>query len=186
MRFLSGCLAWQLLVASRGVMRLPTTFSVRADLHIYFPPTRTTTPIQICRTLATINKLGLQHSSHVKGALLAKITMRALCGLAMLAAAAEVVRDVAPGGHHGMVLLALHELHEVAEEAAGDGDGATQRVLRSVRLKLSIAFGALVFAGFELVEDLYSLGAHTGVAMIAATHVLKSVTMLRSVNKKGL
>lgn len=135
--------------------------------------------------MAKINKLGLTHSSRVKGALLAKITMRALCGLAMLAAAAEVVRDVAPGGHHGMVLLAVHELHEVAEEAAGDGDGAAQRVLGSVRLKLSIALGALIFAGFELVEDL-SLGAHTGVAMIAATHVLKSVAMLRSVSKRGL
>ena len=79
-----------------------------------------------------------------------------------------------------MVLLAIHEVHELLEEA--DWDPSHHKALHSATLKFVIAGGALACAVAELVEDLVP-GAHHGVALLAASHVWSSIGLIRAARK---
>jgi len=131
---------------------------------------------RLCRTLATIESKAMGEIKGLKRMVVAQTTMHVLCAGALIAAGYEVWTDLKPGGHHGMVLLALHEVHELAEEA--DWDPKHHRALHSATLKFVIAGGALACAIIELVEDLKP-GAHHGVALLAASHVWASVGLIR-------
>ena len=73
-----------------------------------------------------------------------------------------------------MVILALYELQEVIEDAAGPGSrGRFGRIIHYRPLKLALALGALGAAGLELSEDLRP-GAHHGVALLAGVLVVKT------------
>ena len=124
---------------------------------------------RLCRTLATIEDKAMHELPSLKKMLVAQTTMHILCAGAVVAAGWEVWNDLKPGGHHGMVLLAIHEVHELLEEA--DWDPKHHKALHSATLKFVIAGGALACAVAELVEDLVP-GAHHGVALLAASHVL--------------
>mmetsp|Transcript_27236 Transcript_27236/g.83947 ORF Transcript_27236/g.83947 Transcript_27236/m.83947 type:complete len:222 (-) Transcript_27236:36-701(-) len=123
--------------------------------------------------LADLENLALESMGRLRRFLRSRATVRWLSGLALIAAGWEVVNDLKPGGHHGMVLLALHELHEISEEAIGASAGLLGRLLRLKGLKLGLSLGALGFAAVELVEDLLP-GAHHGVAVIALANVIKN------------
>ena len=82
--------------------------------------------------------------------------------------------DAKVGGHHGMLILALYELQEVIEDAAGEGSrGRFGKIIHFRPLKLALALGALGAAGLELSEDLRP-GAHHGVALLAGVLVVKT------------
>ena len=74
-----------------------------------------------------------------------------------------------------MVILALYELQEVIEDAAGENSsrGRFGRLIHFRPLKLALALGALGAAGVELSEDLRP-GAHHGVALLAGVLVVKT------------
>ena len=88
--------------------------------------------------------------------------IRRLSIAALFAAAWEVYQDLRPGGHHGMVLLAAHDLVDTGTRAST----RLARFLGSRWLKLTMALVALGFAVVELVED-FLPGAHHGVAVLA-------------------
>ena len=88
--------------------------------------------------------------------------IRRLSFAALFAAAWEVYQDLRPGGHHGMVLLAAHDLVDTGTRAST----RLARFLGSRWLKLTMALVALGFAVVELVED-FLPGAHHGVAVLA-------------------
>ena len=72
------------------------------------------------------------------------------------------------------IILALYELQEVIEDAAGEGSrGRFGRIIHYRPLKLALALGALAAAGVELSEDLRP-GAHHGVALLAGVLVVKT------------
>ena len=82
--------------------------------------------------------------------------------------------DAKVGGHHGMLILALYELQEVVEDAAGEKSrGRFGKIIHFRPLKLALALGALGAAGVELTEDLRP-GAHHGVALLAGVLVVKT------------
>ena len=135
---------------------------------------------RLCRTLATIENKAMHELPSLKKALVAQTTMHVLCAGAVVAAGWEVYNDIKPGGHHGMVLLAIHEVHELLEEA--DWDPKHHKALHSATLKFVIAGGALACAVAELVEDLVP-GAHHGVALLAASHVWSSIGLIRAARK---
>ena len=135
---------------------------------------------RLCRTLATIENKAMHELPSLKKALVAQTTMHILCAGAVVAAGWEVYNDIKPGGHHGMVLLAIHEVHELLEEA--DWDPRHHKALHSATLKFVIAGGALACAVAELVEDLVP-GAHHGVALLAASHVWSSIGLIRAARK---
>ena len=132
---------------------------------------------RLCRTLATIEDKAMHELPSLKKMLVAQTTMHILCAGAVVAAGWEVWNDIKPGGHHGMVLLAIHEVHELLEEA--DWDPKHHKALHSATLKFVIAGGALACAVAELVEDLVP-GAHHGVALLAASHVWSSADNSRA------
>ena len=73
-----------------------------------------------------------------------------------------------------MLILALYELQEVIEDAAGPGSrGRFGRIIHYRPLKLALALGALGAAGLELAEDMRP-GAHHGVALLAGVLVVKT------------
>ena len=74
-----------------------------------------------------------------------------------------------------MLILALYELQEVIEDAAGENSsrGRFGRIIHFRPLKLALALGALGAAGLELSEDLRP-GAHHGVALLAGVLVVKT------------
>ena len=72
-----------------------------------------------------------------------------------------------------MLILALYELQEVIEDAAGGSRGRFGRIIHYRPLKLALALGALGAAGLELSEDLRP-GAHHGVALLAGVLVVKT------------
>ena len=72
-----------------------------------------------------------------------------------------------------MLILALYELQEVIEDAAGESRGRFGRIIHFRPLKLALALGALGAAGVELSEDLRP-GAHHGVALLAGVLVVKT------------
>ena len=135
---------------------------------------------RLCRTLATIEDKAMHELPSLKKMLVAQTTMHILCAGAVVAAGWEVYNDIKPGGHHGMVLLAIHEVHELLEEA--DWDPKHHKALHSATLKFVIAGGALACAVAELVEDLVP-GAHHGVALLAASHVWSSIGLIRAARK---
>ena len=135
---------------------------------------------RLCRTLATIEDKAMHELPSLKKMLVAQTTMHILCAGAVVAAGWEVYNDLKPGGHHGMVLLAIHEVHELLEEA--DWDPKHHKALHSATLKFVIAGGALACAVVELVEDLVP-GAHHGVALLAASHVWSSIGLIRAARK---
>ena len=135
---------------------------------------------RLCRTLATIENKAMHELPSLKQMLVAQTTMHILCAGAVIAAGWEVYNDIKPGGHHGMVLLAIHEVHELLEEA--DWDPKHHKALHSATLKFVIAGGALACAVAELVEDLVP-GAHHGVALLAASHVWSSIGLIRAARK---
>ena len=101
-----------------------------------------------------------------------------MCLTAIVTSAWEVYKDARldakVGGHHGMLILALYELQEVIEDAAGEGSrGRFGRIIHYRPLKLALALGALGAAGLELSEDLRP-GAHHGVALLAGVLVVKT------------
>ena len=105
-----------------------------------------------------------------------QITRKILCAGALLAAAAEVKKDVAPGGHHGTFLLSFQELTDLFAHLF-DGTPALGAFLSSTALNVSIAAGALACALVELVSDLRP-GAHHGVVILALSSALKSANAL--------
>ena len=73
-----------------------------------------------------------------------------------------------------MLILALYELQEVIEDAAGEGSrGRFGKIIHFRPLKLALALGALGAAGLELAEDMRP-GAHHGVALLAGVLVVKT------------
>ena len=74
-----------------------------------------------------------------------------------------------------MLILALYELQEVIEDAAGEkhSRGRFGKIIHFRPLKLALALGALGAAGVELSEDLRP-GAHHGVALLAGVLVVKT------------
>ena len=143
---------------------------------------------RLCRSLAQLEGLALRAEGGGRGARLRRALVNprllsALCYLAIGASAYEVWEDLEPGGHHGALLLSVSELHEVAEEAAGEGQALIQRLLENRLLKLGLAGGALAFAALELAEDILP-GAHHGVALLAAGHVLKALGEWREAGTK--
>ena len=71
-----------------------------------------------------------------------------LCLAAIVTSAWEVWKDARLdakiGGHHGMVILALYELQEVIEDAAGEESrGRFGKIIHFRPLKLALALGAL-------------------------------------------
>lgn len=144
---------------------------------------------RLCRSLAQLEGLALKsgdagRGSRLRRALVNHRLMSALCYVAIGASALEVWEDLEPGGHHGMLFLSVNELHEVAEEAAGEGRALIQRLLENRLLKLGLAGGALAFAAFELAEGFFPLQAHHGVSVLAAGHVLKSLGEWREARNK--
>ena len=99
--------------------------------------------------------------------------IRNLSVAALFAAAWEVYQDLRPGGHHGMVLLAAHDLVDTGTRAST----RLARFLGSRWLKLTMAVVALGFAVVELVED-FLPGAHHGVAVLAAANCVAGVAEL--------
>ena len=99
--------------------------------------------------------------------------IRNLSVAALFAAAWEVYQDLRPGGHHGMVLLAAHDLVDTGTRAST----RLARFLGSRWLKLTMALVALGFAVVELVED-FLPGAHHGVAVLAAANCVSGVAEL--------
>eukprot|EP00629_Pelagomonadales_sp_RCC1024_P015960 CAMPEP_0119294388 /NCGR_PEP_ID=MMETSP1329-20130426/47890_1 /TAXON_ID=114041 /ORGANISM="Genus nov. species nov., Strain RCC1024" /LENGTH=175 /DNA_ID=CAMNT_0007295277 /DNA_START=134 /DNA_END=658 /DNA_ORIENTATION=- len=77
-------------------------------------------------------------------------TLRALSAFALVAAAVEVVADLKPGGHHGLLLLAIFELFETSEGALSDSKSWLKGVVYSHGTKLVLAAGALACAAVEL------------------------------------
>ena len=132
---------------------------------------------KLCRKFAGLEKIALKakkNESWLRRTLINHGTMRALCFAAIGGSAFEVWKDFAPGAHHGVLLLSVHELHDVLEDAAGEGASLFQRLLENRLLKLGLAAGALAFASFELVED-FVPGAHHGIAALALAHILKTM-----------
>ncbi len=108
----------------------------------------------------------------------APITLPLVCLTAIVTSAWEVYKDARldakVGGHHGMLILALYELQEVIEDAAGEGSrGRFGKIIHFRPLKLALALGALGAAGLELAEDMRP-GAHHGVALLAGVLVVKT------------
>ena len=99
--------------------------------------------------------------------------IRNLSVAALFAAAWEVYQDLRPGGHHGMVLLAAHDLVDTGTRAST----RLARFLGSRWLKLTMAVVALGFAVVELVED-FLPGAHHGVAVLAAANCVSGFAEL--------
>ena len=99
--------------------------------------------------------------------------IRNLSIAALFAAAWEVYQDLRPGGHHGMVLLAAHDLVDTGTRAST----RLARFLGSRWLKLTMAVVALGFAVVELVED-FLPGAHHGVAVLAFANCVAGVAEL--------
>ena len=138
---------------------------------------------RLARTFAGLEGLALSvragletRAGFLQRALLNHRTLRLLCVFAMVASGYEVWEDAKPGGHHGMLLLSVHELQEVSEEVVGEGQSLLQRALAHPLLKLALAAGALAFACFEFAEDVSAKpGAHHGVAAIALGHVVKGL-----------
>ena len=100
--------------------------------------------------------------------------IRRLSFAALFAAAWEVYQDLRPGGHHGMVLLAAHDLVDTSTRAS---TRLARRFLGSRWLKLTMALVALGFAVVELVED-FLPGAHHGVAVLAAANCVSGFAEL--------
>ena len=107
--------------------------------------------------------------------------IRRLSIAALFAAAWEVYQDLRPGGHHGMVLLAAHDLVDTGTRAST----RLARFLGSRWLKLTMAVVALGFAVVELVED-FLPGAHHGVAVLAAANCVAGVAELASAREPAL
>ncbi len=99
--------------------------------------------------------------------------IRRLSIAALFAAAWEVYQDLRPGGHHGMVLLAAHDLVDTGTRAST----RLARFLGSRWLKLTMALVALGFAVVELVED-FLPGAHHGVVVLAAANCVSGFAEL--------
>ena len=105
--------------------------------------------------------------------------IRRLSFAALFAAAWEVYQDLRPGGHHGMVLLAAHDLVDTGTRAST----RLARFLGSRWLKLTMALVALGFAGAELAQHC-SRGAHHGVAVLAfanCAHGLRGASQARDI-----
>lgn len=92
---------------------------------------------------------------------------------ALGAALLEVVEDVAPGGHHGAVLLATHELIELSE-------AALHRTLFHHRFfRLSLISGATILAAWEMIREGSKLAGHHGVFLLAVSRLLRVLGQLR-------
>lgn len=101
--------------------------------------------------------------------------VRWLCVAALAAALYEVYVDLRPGGHHGTALLALAEFRETTEHAIANRGGFLRVLFASPLTKVVLGVAAFVFAVVELVRDSFlSVGAHHGVALLAAAYVLKN------------
>jgi hypothetical protein len=109
------------------------------------------------------------------------VQILSLCSL--LAAWVEVIEDFRPGGHHGSVLLALHELVEVRHQA---GNRAYLPLLRRPSFRLFLVSGAVVAAVWEIVMEgvkKQCLGAHHGVLFLGIAKVLRCVGLVRKQKK---
>ncbi|KAL1504510.1 hypothetical protein AB1Y20_010912 [Prymnesium parvum] len=99
----------------------------------------------------------------------------ALAVAAVFAAAVEVWQDIAPGGHHGALLLALNELLEISETIAGNlmHSPFLVGVLENHWLRLGVLAGAAVLALIETGASVASrrIGAHHGVALLSLIKV---------------
>ena len=121
--------------------------------------------------------VAVESSKRLGRLLKARITLPLVCLTAIVTSAWEVWKDARldakVGGHHGMLVLALYELQEVIEDAAGGSRGRFGKIIHYRPLKLALALGALGAAGLELSEDLRP-GAHHGVALLAGVLVVKT------------
>ena len=133
---------------------------------------------KLARGLQQAESVAVESSKRLGRLLRAPITLPLVCLTAIVTSAWEVWKDARldakVGGHHGMVILALYELQEVIEDAAGeDSRGRFGKIIHFRPLKLALALGALAAAGVELSEDLRP-GAHHGVALLAGVLVVKT------------
>ena len=134
---------------------------------------------KLARGLQQAESVAVESSKRLGRLLKARITLPLVCLTAIVTSAWEVWKDARldakVGGHHGMLILALYELQEVIEDAAGEKSsrGRFGRIIHFRPLKLALALGALGAAGLELSEDLRP-GAHHGVALLAGVLVVKT------------
>lgn len=93
----------------------------------------------------------------------------------VFAASVEVVEDVAPGGHHGAVLLALNELLEIGESISANvlKRSWLQEVFENRILRIAILLGAACLAALETFSSVAGkrIGAHYGVAVLSLLKV---------------
>ena len=131
----------------------------------------------MARGLHQAESVAVESSKRLGRWLRAPITLPLVCLTAIVTSAWEVWKDARldakVGGHHGMLILALYELQEVIEDAAGGSRGLFGRIIHYRPLKLALALGALGAAGVELAEDMRP-GAHHGVALLAGVLVVKT------------
>ena len=134
---------------------------------------------KLARGLQQAESVAVESSKRLGRLLRAPITLPLVCLAAIVTSAWEVWKDARLdakiGGHHGMLILALYELQEVVEDAAGENSsrGRFGKLIHFRPLKLALALGALGAAGLELSEDLRP-GAHHGVALLAGVLVVKT------------
>jgi len=116
--------------------------------------------------------------------LLSPLLSMAASVFAVIASAVEIFKDVMPGGHHGMVFLALSNFqsqfrrfrriksekgksfHKTADNAFVSG------------MKHIVPIAAALFGSYELYNDLKP-GAHHGVVLMALSEVVENIYRAR-------
>ncbi|KAK7253652.1 hypothetical protein SO694_00002156 [Aureococcus anophagefferens] len=114
--------------------------------------------------------VGRGRRRRVLEAITSKACTRIVMAVALLAAGKEVLEDLAPGGHHGMVLLAVNEFAETLEGAL---KGRLGRLFDNVVVKLAVPLAAVACAAVEVVADVGKIGAHHGVFILALSKFVK-------------
>ncbi|EGB08632.1 hypothetical protein AURANDRAFT_64024 [Aureococcus anophagefferens] len=138
--------------------------------------------------------VGRGRRRRVLEAITSKACTRIVMAVALLAAGKEVLEDLAPGGHHGMVLLragkeceipnfkgsylgrfplVLLAVNEFAETLEGALKGRLGRLFDNVIVKLAVPLAAVACAAVEVVADVGKIGAHHGVFILALSKFVK-------------
>jgi len=108
--------------------------------------------------------------------------------ITMFVAAVEIVKDMKPGGHHGLALLALSTLQSsirrfqhMRNNNSKEVPSNNKRRMKSrliiswiYKMKWIIPISAAAFAAYELYEDLKP-GVHHGVAMMALSEMVENI-----------
>lgn len=98
---------------------------------------------------------------------------------ALAAASLEVWRDAMPGGHHGVVALAMNELFLLLE-TSGLVKGRALKLLQNQFVRLGVTAAATLFALVETFSPpLSKLGAHHSVLVLAFLDAVKCIVLMR-------